>query len=330
MESITQIKQPNHVSTARYKLSVLEMNILYSIINELQKNMSKDFNTEFKENHLTLELNKIEKNNNYKRVIKAVKSMMLKSVEYDYNIPGTGKINESCTNIVSGYSHIKNSKTLTIHIPSEVSRFLCYIGGGYTNFQMAIAISLNSVYSKRLYQLCCRWQDRGGFYNSSIEDFKTMINISDKYKKISHLKLKVLDKAKTELKQKADYYFSYRLIKSGRKITSISIKIHSNVEINQKYVGVKQETYSKVYFFLSRFFPTYKDSSARLYADNIASYGAVETAKSRFDRLDDDITSGRKSNDDVRRLLQKVILKELGAYKNPKNLKTTQLKIGGF
>lgn len=292
--------------------------------------MKKDFNAEFEEIHLKLELKTIDKNNNYKRTLKAIKSMMLKSVEFAYNIPGTGKIKESTTNIVSGYDHIKNSHYVTIDIPSKVSKFLCYIGGGYTNFQVVIAISLSSIYSKKMYQLCCRWQDKGGFYNASIENFKELLNISNRYNKISHLKEKVLNKAKEELKDKADFYFSYKLTKTGRKITGISIKIHNNVEINQKYAGIRRETYSKVYFFLIRFFPAYIDNSARIYTDNISSAGKIETAKYRFDRLDDEIALGRKTSDDVKNLLKVIILKELGAYKNIKTQETTQLELNGF
>lgn len=305
------------------------MNIMYLIVDELQKKMNKDFYEEYTEEHITIELSKVDKNNNYSRVRDAVKSLMSKSVEFTYNIPNTTKIKEQSTNIVSGYEHIRKTHYITIDIPSKVSKFLCYIGGGYTSFQKTIAISLTSIYSKRMYELCCRFQDKGG-YSNSISEFKFYLNITNKYEKISHLKSKVLEIAERELKQKADFYFSYSLKKTGRRYESISIKIHRNVAVNQKYIGIKQKTYSSVYQFLCRYYPTYVDNSALIYTDNLGSNGTLELANNRFLRLDDDISLGRKTKDDVMNLLKKVILKELGAYKTFKSEKTTQLKISGL
>ena len=331
METKDKIIQPNHISTARYTLSVLEMNIMYLIVDELQKKMQKDFNGEYKEEHIVIELSSIDKNNNYSRIKKAIKSLMTKSVEFVYNIPNSGKIIERCTNIISGYDYIRksNSKSITIDVPSKVSKYLCYIGGGYTAFQKTIAISLNSVYSKRLYELCCRWIDKGG-YSNSITEFKFYLNISLKYNKISHLKSKVLEVAGDELKDKADLFFTYSLNKTGKKFTDISIKIHRNIKVNERFVGVRQKSYTEVYLFLNRFFPGYQDNSAQTYTDNISSYGSIEIARDRFIRLDDDISYGRKTKKDVQNLLLARILTELGALKNIEKLKTTQLKISGF
>ena len=324
-----KIRQPNHISTARFSLSVMEMNIMYLIVDSLQKKLDNDFNSTYKEEQITIELSKIDKNNNYSRVKSAVKSLMTKSVEFVYNLPDSTKISESSTVIVSGYEHIKQTHYITIDVPAKISKFLCYIGGGYTAFQKTIAISLNSVYSKKMYELCCRFHDRGG-YNNSILKFKEYLNITDKYKKISHLKSKVLETAKYELKLKADFYFSYSLSKERRSFNKISIKIHTNVAVNKKYIGFQQKTYSFVYTFLCRFFPTYIDNSALFYTDNLALNGTLETAKNRFQRLDDDISFGRKTKADVLNLLKKIILKELGAFKSSQKEKTTQLKLSGF
>lgn len=330
MERRDKIRQPNHVSTARYSLSVMEMNIMYIMVDELQKKMSDDFNGDYVEEHITIELSRIDKNNNYSRIIKSVKSLMMKSVEFVYNVPNTSKIKERSTVIISGYDHVKKSQYITIDVPSKISKFLCFIGGGYTSFQKTIALSLNSVYSKRMYELCCRFNDKGG-YSNSISQFREYLNISsEKYQKISHLKTKVLDVAERELQKKADFYFSYDLKKSGRKFTSISIKIHKNVKVNEKYVGIKQKTYKSVYQFLCRFFPTYIDNSALIYTENMASNGTLEKANDRFGRLDDHIALGLKTKEDVKNLLKTIILKELEGYKVDNNVKTTQLKLRGF
>ena len=144
------------------------------------------------------------------------------------------------------------------------------------------------------------------------------------------MKSKVLEVAGDELKDKADLFFTYSLNKTGKKFTDISIKIHRNIKVNERFVGVRQKSYTEVYLFLNRFFPGYQDNSAQTYTDNISSYGSIEIARDRFIRLDDDISYGRKTKKDVQNLLLARILTELGALKNIEKLKTTQLKISGF
>ena len=91
MKKRVYIKQPNHISTARFTLTVLEKNIIYTIIDELQKVMSMDLNQVYTEQEINIELKKIDKHNNYKRIKSAVKSLASKQVEFELRIPGKGK-----------------------------------------------------------------------------------------------------------------------------------------------------------------------------------------------------------------------------------------------
>ena len=211
-------------------------------------------------------------------------------------------------------------------VPSSACRFFCYIGGGFTSFQKTIAISLSSIYSKSLYELCCRWVDRGG-YNCTIEEFKMHLSIIDKYKQIAHLRNKVLNTSEKELKQKADLYFTYSLKKDGRKYTTISIKIHRNTKVKNEYYGVREKHYAYVYSFLNRYFPNYIDDKALTYSESLATSGNLDKAYSRFIRLDDEFTSGSKNKVDICNLLLKVILPEMGVITKIKNKNHTQLKL---
>lgn len=312
------IIQPNHISTARFTYTAIEKNIIYTIVDCLQNKMNKDFNQVFTEQEIYIEMKIIEKNNNYKRIRDAVKSLSAKQIEFDINIPGTNKIQKNITSLMSGLKYEINSKYISFFVPSTATLFFCYIGGGFTSFQKTIAISLNSIYSKLLYELCCRFQDKGGF-SSSIERFKIYLSIGDKYKQIAHLRHKVLNVAKRELKQKADYYFSYSLKKVGRKYTEIKIKIHKNTPNKEEYYGIKEENYISVYNFLNRYFPNYVDDKALHYSDLLAELGNIDKANNRFKRLDDDYSLGKKKKKDIFSLLKFVILPELGIKSDKKS-----------
>lgn len=197
-------------------------------------------------------------------------------------------------------------------IPDDACRFFCYIGGGFTTFQKTIALSLKSYYSKCLYELCCRWIDRGG-YNCSIKDFRLLVSVGNKYKQISHLRTRVLEDSKKELEKKADVFFSFKLNKQGNTYQSISFKFHRNVRIKDAFRGVNSEQYIFVYNFLNHFFSNQMDSKALNYSESIAKAGKIDQAHLRFMRLDDDYSTGKKTKRDIENLLNTIILKELGA-----------------
>jgi plasmid replication initiation protein len=318
MKNKNIIIQPNHISTARFTYTAIEKNIIYTIVDSLQNKMNKDLNQTFTEQEIYIEMKMIEKNNNYKRIRDAVKSLSSKQIEFEINLPGTNKIHKKLTSILSGLDYEINSKYISFFIPSSAVLFFCYIGGGFTSFQKTIAISLNSIYSKLLYELCCRFQDKGGF-NTSIERFKIYLSIEHKYKQIAHLRHKVLNVAEKELKQKADYYFSYSLVKVGRKYTEIKIKIHNNTPNKEEYYGIKEKDYISVYNFLNRYFPNYVDDKALSYSDQLALLGNIDIANERFKRLDDDYTLGKKKKKDIYNLLNFVILPEFGIKTELKN-----------
>jgi len=320
------IKQPNHVSTARfnYSLTVLEKNIIYTVIDELQKIMSRDLNQKYINQQITVELKTLEQNRNYKRIKNAIKKLGSKHVEFDFVIPKTGKITGFSTSLISGLRHEYNSKVITLNIPEDACRFFCYIGGGFTSFQKTIAISLNSVYSKYLYELCCRWEDKGG-YSCTIEKLKIYLSIIDKYNQIAHLRVKVLEQSKDELKKKADLFFTYRLIKVGRKYSKISFKIHRNTEGTKDYYGIREEHFIYVYNFLTRFFPSHVDNKATNYIDTIANEGYIEKAYYRFIKLEDQIEARHKTKTDIKNILIKSILPELGISTIDKNQITLNL-----
>lgn len=314
MNNTIYIRKPNHISTARFTLSTIEYNIIYFIIDELSKSQSLDVNMEYSEQEITIELKKIEKNNNYQRIKDSVKSLASKQVEYHINIPGiNGKshqIQENITSLISGIKYIRNSQYISFIVPSQACRFFCYLGGGFTPIQKTIAIGLSSIYSKALYELCCRWEDKGG-YNCSIEDLKVYLSIENKYKQIAHFRQRVLDDSISELKEKADLFFTYSLIKSNKKYERISIKIHGNYRNKSGFSGVKERHYIYVYSFLNIYFPNYKDTKALDYTEILVQQNNLEKAFYRFQRLDDELTSGLKTKKDIFSLLINVILPEL-------------------
>ncbi len=315
MERPKLIVKPNHIVPAKVSFTALQLNIIYIIIDELQKIMSKDINQIYQEQEIKIAFKELDINNNYNRVRKAFDGISKNPVTFQMSIPGTGKVKKTLTSLLSGLEYELQSTHITFIIPSRACIYFCYIGGGFTSFQKTIALSLKSLYSKIMYDFCCRWIDRGG-YQCSIESFKEQLNISDKYNQISHLRNKVLEPSKKELKMKADVYFMYSLIKEGRKFSHISFKIFKNSsDSSNRFNGVRQEHYSFIYVFLSNYFVREVDNKAQFYTDIIVKKGKAIQAYERFKKLDDQFCKGIKTKKDIKNLLDYVILKEFGVVK---------------
>jgi len=308
------IKKPNHILSARFALSTLEKNIIYTVLDQLQKVMSMDLNQNYIEQEVVVELKLLDKHRNYHRIKNAVKSLGKKQVEFEINIPNgnkADKIQDSATSLISGLTYERNSEYISFWVPSSACRFFCYIGGGYTNFQKTIAISLTTNPSKCMYELCCRWIDKGG-YECTIEEFRLLMNTGEKYKQVSHLRTRFLEDPKQELKKRADIFFSFKLHKRGSSYYSITFKFHRNTEVKDEFRGIDSTQYIFVYNFLNRFYSNQMDTKALDYSESIAQSGKIDKAYSRFLRLDDDYTSGKKTKADIKNLLNKIILKEVG------------------
>jgi len=306
------IIQPNQVTNARYDFTSVQKNILYQIIERLQPLMTKE-EIKLEEQQFTFKLKEIDPNRNYQRIIQEVKKLYSKPIEYTFT-PKNGRKTEVLSTVIGSVIHEENSEEVTFIVPSYAMPFFCYYGAiGFTSLQKTIAISLRSTYSKRIYELCCRWKDKGGFV-MPISELRSILMLENKYKLIGHFKSRILNTAQKELKEKADLWFEYDLKKvNSRSYNIISFKIHQNsIEaIKHGNKGQQGEQYSFVWRFLQHAFPMNNSDKANMIADQITSNGQLDIAYNRFVRLDDELTQGKKERVDIIRITKHFLKEDL-------------------
>jgi plasmid replication initiation protein len=141
----------------------------------------------------------------------------------------------------------------------------------------------------------------------SLEEFRKIFKLENKYKQPSDLKKRVLDRAQKELKQKADLYFEYSLEKiQSRSYNHITFKIYS-----QKAPKPEENTsywYQAVYNFITRTYPAYKNDKAMRVTDQLAEDSAVlRQAFYRFQKLQDQYKKEEKSQEDIIKLTKHIL-----------------------
>lgn len=213
------------LTTARYDYSVHEKRILYRIVQLAQadldgKKLDNTYTTtDTIFNNLrevvmpaSMLLNKDE-SKNYAPVRKALKSLRDKSFEHiDKN--GDWKV----IGVIEMPKFKPRASFVSFYVHREVWDVMLDFAKGFRRLELKTAMSFETVYSMRFYEL---FSEKKTPITYTIDNLKIMFGLEDKYKKVNDFIKRVIIPAKTELDKKSPYSFEYKILKLGRKITSI-------------------------------------------------------------------------------------------------------------
>ena len=168
--------------------------------------------------------------------------------------------------------HTVGSSYIHMVLPKETAMFFIYLGKGYTRYQLETALSLESKYAKRMYELCCQWKNKGMF-SMSIIAFRKLFKIEKKFSRFSALRKEVLDLSKERLEERADVWFEYKLSKKKEKGRGRPSYDTMHFKILTKDSGLltapKEE---KKEVWLTNFFDQWKENPTPTYALIFVTY----------------------------------------------------------
>jgi hypothetical protein len=242
MREIT-LAQDNRLTTARYELSLIEKRVFYYIIKEvrnkhitgtIQCDLFNDMNLKINLSDLTKE---IKQEDNKKETKKALKSLRLRSFEWDNGLDENDKDYEWFEVGFINKSKIKNG-FVEIQVSSDLMPFLVELSGQFTPYSLNVAMSLKSKWSQRMYELCQKWHGTDGF-RMSVEDLRNSFVLEKKYPRYALLNERVLQVAKRELKAlydigQCDVYFEFSEERNGRSVEMLRFKLFRKNSMNVK------------------------------------------------------------------------------------------------
>lgn len=212
------------VTTAKYDYSIYQKRILYRLIEAFQSltkgqklqgqlRAEKDL---FGDYHITMPISSFlanEKDNNYEEVKKALKNLENKQFEYE------DEKEWELIRIIQNPKILKYANDVTFRINPKIFDALLNFSKGYRKYELKTAMSFESVYSMRFYELLSG-QKRPLSY--TIDNLKIMFKLEDKYKLTADFIRNTIDVAKKELDLKSPYSFEYKSNKKGKKIYSVT------------------------------------------------------------------------------------------------------------
>lgn len=245
-----EVLQSYILTTAKYDYSVYEKRILYRIIELNQhfiegKQLNQKYSvtpTTYRSVEYTMPYSSFlideDKDKNHIRIKKAFETLSQKIIAYEDDVV------YRCAGIVFNVNLEKRKDTITFYVADWIYQALIDFSKGYRKYELVTAMSFQSEYSMRFYEL---FSNQEKPINYSVEKLKEMFGVSDKYKLTANFINKVVEPAKKELDKHSPYTFIYKPLKTGRKITSLQfIPIFQpgkeNIPLKSKKLGAEIST----------------------------------------------------------------------------------------
>ncbi|GEO05532.1 RepB family plasmid replication initiator protein [Adhaeribacter aerolatus] len=265
-EKLTMIKQPNQVTMLRYDFSTLQTRILYSIIFHLQvhieaviKGVNMDQLPLFQENtnkvRLVIPIKEFGMPAKHYYLLRdAMSAVASIPVQLDTRDPVTGAEAWKVSGLFEAYvPKEKYQRNITIEIDKLVVQWMINTKlGGFTKFAYEIAMNASTKWTSRLYVFISSWKQKGGV-TITLENFRHMLCLEEKYLKFSHLVARVIEPARIELHEKSDVWFEYSVIDKKGKPDKIVFKIIQASEVKQREIELENKKNQIMYWCSDRF-----------------------------------------------------------------------------
>lgn len=220
------LRQHNAITEARYEMSSLEKNIVYMLMAVLKEDnppKQRDYELLFSE----LE-DRLQEKISWENLIKASQKLVTRRYII---VEDNG--DEVFLPIASSFHFNPSKGIITLGVTSMAHPYLVALKENFTEFQLDMALSLVSKYSKRLYEMLCQYKDIGTF-KIKVQELKNRLMLvdpktgEDKYKGWTMFEKNVLKTPQKELSEKTDISFEYKAIKTWKKYTDLEFKIRHN------------------------------------------------------------------------------------------------------
>jgi|LauGreDrversion4_2_1035121.scaffolds.fasta_scaffold42843_3 plasmid replication initiation protein len=185
-----------------------------------------------------------------------------------------------------------------LKLNDAIKPFILQLSGHFTEYKLACAIQLKSMYSIRLYELLMQYKKLKSRKFELLE-LRNMLYIPDnKLSKWHDFKKRVIDHAQLELRNKSDITFTYELLKTGRSITAINFKIKTNNTFLDKMAKNSDISYQDVLtksndkHHMDKLSSEYGDNFSSMILNNLTSSHETElesTLKNEFKLADNEI-----------------------------------------
>jgi len=213
---------------ARYKLNPLALKFVTTIIANLKRSDEVDKEYIFRVKDFA-EMMGVSYHDIYTEMEEAVDELLKKPLHIKTD---DGWIK---ANWISDAEYKEGKGYISFTISKKLRPYLLAIKEKFLQYRLENILKLRSGYVIRLYEILKDWHNQSNRYGDNktekiveVKWLREMLEIPKSYQYSSGIKLRILNKAKSELEQHTDIKFDYKEIKTGRRVTHIKFIIEPN------------------------------------------------------------------------------------------------------
>jgi plasmid replication initiation protein len=121
-----------------------------------------------------------------------------------------------------------------LYFTVHVQPYLVHLNKSFTTYELKRIADLSSTHSIRLFELLQQFKSTG-FYTVSVAGFRELLELGPSYERYSNLKLKVIDPAIAELKEKSGLLVELKTEKKGRSIERLIFKFRDDDQMKLNF-----------------------------------------------------------------------------------------------
>ncbi len=223
------VTQDNALVSASYSMTLDEKRLLLACISKLDPESKA-----WREGRAEAEMNISEWRSLYASNSKAEYSQIRKAAQRLYErsvrIYGDSKKGKEIR-WISAWEYDEGAGRVALTFSGPILYYLTGMVDEFTKFDLLGVCGLKSVHSVRLYELASQFKGTG-WRQVSLDDLRIMFDLGETYQRWIDLKKRVIDRACKEVTAKSDLEVSYEIVKRGRSVHAIRLKIEPKEQLD--------------------------------------------------------------------------------------------------
>ncbi|MCS3632110.1 plasmid replication initiation protein [Salinibacter ruber] len=223
------VAKANELIRGRHEFSTVEQRIFVSMVAQLSRDMD-DFPMQEVRIEEVWDVAGACPNNIYSRIDDITDNLVEKTIEVRRRNEEGRETGFTKYPLFKICEHERGSGVIRAKFNEEMSEFLLDLKERFTLYLVTVFLRLRSKYSTQIYEMLKMRQDLRK-ERVTLQEFRERLALEDKYPRFSNLKRRVIEKAREELKEKADIYFTYHVERQNNSPQAIEFFIHDNEEV---------------------------------------------------------------------------------------------------
>jgi plasmid replication initiation protein len=223
------VVKANRFITAKYDWTPLEHRVVALLIAQLRKNDAR-FGTQRVYIADVIRLSGSTSKDLYHRGEEICQKLLSQRIELRTETEDGRRLYEGY-NLMSSCRYVEGSGYILAKFNDDMKPLLLELKRRFTMYNLQFLMRLNSQYSVRLYEFI-KMREGLGFFRVSIQELRERLVLEQKYtRSFSDLRKHVIEKARVEIKEKCDRYFTYHVERRGRTPVNVVFMVHENEDV---------------------------------------------------------------------------------------------------